>query len=394
MLHLFLHLFNDRADGAPLRTRLAALYALLAAANLGAWCWAAIVFRDHPALLATSVLAWTLGLRHAVDADHIAAIDTVTRKLVQEGKQPLGAGFFFALGHSTVVTLIALAVCFAAALLAAHFDAMKSVGSVIGTAVSASYLFLLALFNLAILVPALCHFRAARRGEPLRPEGLDVLGGGVLARLFRPLVRLASRSWHMYPAGFLFGLGFDTASEVALFGLAALELAKGAPVWSVMVFPALFAAGMALVDTLDGTLMLGASRWARQRPIRKLFYSLTITLVSVLVAFGVAAIETLVLLRERFDLRGWFWDAVGALDDHFGTLGYVVIGLFLGTWLVALAIYRFRRYDDIDVVLMAPARHESPCQPMGSSLEYEPCNTFQVLPASADGLIGKPVSSS
>ena len=368
MLHLITHLFNDRADGpGVLRTKLTTLYVILLAANLGAWCWAWIVFRDHPGLLATSVLAWTLGLRHAVDADHIAAIDTATRKLVQEGKQPIGAGFFFALGHSTVVTLIALAVCFAAATLTTHFDAMKSVGSVIGTIVSASYLFLLALFNVGILVPAVRNFRAAQRGEALRPEGLEVLGGGLLARLFRPLVRLTARSWQMYPVGFLFGLGFDTASEVALFGLAALELAKGAPVWSVMVFPALFAAGMALVDTLDGTLMLGASSWARQRPIRKLFYNLTITLVSVLVASGVAAVETLGLVRERLDLNGWFWDRVGALNAHFGTLGYVIIALFLGTWLVALAVYRFRRYDDIDVVLAPPpgrpARHECLASP-------------------------------
>jgi high-affinity nickel-transport protein len=362
MRHFLTQLFNDRADG-DLRTKLAALYAILIAANLGAWVWASIVFHDHPALLATSLLAWTLGLRHAVDADHIAAIDTVTRKLVHEGKQPIGAGFFFALGHSTVVTLIALAVCFAAALLARHLAGMKSVGSVIGTMVSASYLFLLALFNLAILAPALRNFRAVQRGEPLQPEGLDMLGGGLLARLFRPLVRMASRSWQMYPVGFLFGLGFDTASEVALFGLAALELAKGAPVWSVMVFPALFAAGMALVDTLDGTLMLGVSGWARHKPIRKLFYNLTITLVSVLVALGVAAIETLGLVRERFDMDGWFWDHVAALNDHFGTLGYVIIALFVGTWLVALALYRVRRYDDIDVVLAPPARHDSLASP-------------------------------
>ena len=355
--HRFIQLFNDRADGA-LRPKLAALYAVLAVANLGAWTWAWLVFHDHPALLATSLLAWTLGLRHAVDADHIAAIDTVTRKLVEEGKQPIAAGFFFALGHSTVVTLIALAVCFAAALLSSRFADMKGVGSVIGTVVSASYLFLLGLFNLAILLPSLRNFRAVRRGEVLPPNGLEMLGGGLLARLFRPLVRMASRSWHMYPAGFLFGLGFDTASEVALFGLAALELAKGAPVWSVMVFPALFASSMALVDTLDGTLMLGASRWARDKPIRKLFYNLTVTLVSVLVAFGVAAIEALGLVRERLGMDGWFWDQVAMLNHHFGTLGYVIIALFLGTWLVALAVYRIGRYDETDVVVAPPARHD------------------------------------
>lgn len=344
------HLFNDRAD-QHVRRKLGTLYTLLVAANIGAWAWAFAVFHDQPALLASSVLAWTLGLRHAVDADHIAAIDTVTRKLVQEGKQPIATGFFFALGHSTVVTLIALAVCFAAAALAAHFSAMQSVGGIIGTVVSASYLFALALFNLGVLVPAVRNFRAVQRGEPLRPADLDLLGGGFVSRLFRPLTRLAARSWHMYPAGFLFGLGFDTASEVALFGLAAVELARGAPLWSVMVFPALFASAMALVDTLDGNLMLGASNWARTRPIRKLFYNLTITLVSVLVAFGVAAIETLGLIQERMAPAGWFWDGVVALNDHFDLLGWVIVALFVGTWLVALAVYRIRRYDAIDVVI-------------------------------------------
>ncbi len=358
MFHSFTRLFNDRAD-QPVRAKLHTLYAILVAANLGAWAWAFAVFHDHPAMLATSLLAWTLGLRHAVDADHIAAIDTVTRKLVQEGRQPIATGFFFALGHSTVVTLIALAVCFAAAALAAHFSTMQQVGSLIGTVVSASYLFLLALFNLLILVPAVRNFRAVQRGETLRVTDLALLGGGFIARLFRPLLRLASRSWHMYPAGFLFGLGFDTASEVALFGLAAREMAQGAPLWSVMVFPALFASSMALVDTLDGNLMMTASGWAQRRPIRKLFYNLTITLVSVLVAFGVALVETLGLVRERMDLDGWFWDRVGVLNDHFGTLGYVIVALFLGTWLMALAVYRLKRYDRIEVIVtpvVAPPR--------------------------------------
>jgi high-affinity nickel-transport protein len=352
MLTIITHLFDDQADNPRVgRAKLAVLYAILGAANLGAWAWAWAVFHDRPALLASSVLAWSLGLRHAVDADHIAAIDTVTRKLVLEGKQPISAGFFFALGHSTVVTLIALAVCVAATFLASHFSQMQSVGSVIGTAVSASYLFLLALFNLTLLVPAVRNFRAARRGEALPAAGLNVPGGGLLARLFRPLVRMASRSRHMFPVGFLFGLGFDTASEVALFGLAALELAQGAPLLSVMVFPALFAAAMALVDTLDGTLMLKASSWAQRKPIRKLFYNMTITLVSVLVAFGVAAIETLGFVRERLDLRGAFWDGIASLNDHFGTLGVVIIGLFLGTWMVALLLYRIRGYDDTEVVV-------------------------------------------
>jgi high-affinity nickel-transport protein len=292
-------------------------------------------------------------LRHAVDADHIAAIDNVTRKLMQEGKQPIGAGFFFSLGHSTVVTLMTLAVCVAAAALQSHVAALQSVGGVIGTVVSASYLFLLALFNLSILVSVYRTFRAVQRGEALRQYDLDLLlnGRGLMARLFRPIFRIATRSWHMFPIGFLFGLGFDTASEVALFGLSAAQASQGLSVWTILVFPALFTAGMSLADTTDGALMLGAYGWAFSKPIRKLFYNLTITFVSVAVAFGIAGVESLGLLRERLGLEGGFWDVVGALNDHFGALGYAIIAVFIVSWLVSVAVYKVRRYDDIEVAL-------------------------------------------
>jgi len=350
MTHFLRSIFNDRPGDT--RRKLTALYAFLVAANVGAWIWAVLAFRGHPVLLASAVLAYTLGLRHAVDADHIAAIDNVTRKLMQEGKRPISVGFFFSLGHSTVVTLIAVAVCFAAAALESHFDAMKEIGGIVGTVISASYLFLLALFNLSILIAVYRTFRAVQRGEVLRQFDLDLLlnGRGLLARWFRPLFRIATRSWHMFPMGLLFGLGFDTASEVALFGLAAVQAAKDVPFSTIMVFPALFTAGMSLVDTTDGALMLGAYGWAFTKPIRKLFYNLTITLVSVIVAFGVAGVESLGLMRERLGLEGRFWDAVGALNEHFGALGYAIIGVFVVSWLVSLAVYKIKRYDDIEVV--------------------------------------------
>ena len=351
MLQFILSVFNDRAS--DMRRKLGALYGLLFAANVGVWAWAVLALHGHPALLASAVLAYTLGLRHAVDADHIAAIDNVTRKLMQEGKQPISVGFFFSLGHSTIVTLMAVAVCIAAAALQSHFAAMKSVGGVISTLISASYLFLLALFNLSILLAVYRTFRAVQRGEVLRQYDLDLLlnGRGLMARLFRPVFRIATRSWHMFPIGFLFGLGFDTASEVALFGMAASQASQGLSFWTILVFPALFTAGMSLVDTTDGALMLGAYGWAFTKPIRKLFYNLTITFVSVVVAFGIAGVESLGLLRERLALDGRFWDGVGALNDHFGTLGYAIIAVFIVSWLVSLVVYKVRRYDDIDVAL-------------------------------------------
>jgi high-affinity nickel-transport protein len=348
---LLISIFNDQ--DRDVRRKIGALYAFLVAANVAAWLWAILAFHDHPALLASAVLAYTLGLRHAVDADHIAAIDNMTRKLMQDGKQPISLGFFFSLGHSTMVTLMSLAVCFAATLLQSHLADMKSIGGVISTSVSALYLFVLAFFNLQILRPVWRSFAAVKRGETLRAYDLDLLrnGRGVLARLFRPLFRIATRSWHMFPMGFLFGLGFDTASEVALFGISAAEAAKGVSFWTILIFPALFTAGMSLIDTADGTLMLGAYGWAFTKPIRKLFYNLTITLVSVIVAVAIAGIETLGLLRDKFGLQGGIWDLAGQASQHFGLLGYAIIAVFIASWLISLAVYKLKRYDQIDVVL-------------------------------------------
>ncbi len=243
-----------------LRRRVIGIYALLAVANLGAWAWAVLLFRDHPVLLGTALLAYGFGLRHAVDADHIAAIDNVTRKLMQEGKRPVGIGFFFALGHSTVVVLAAAAVAATATALAGSFEEFKAVGGVIGTSVSALFLFAIAAANIVILRGVWRTFQHVRRGGRYVEEDFDLLlnSRGLLARLFRPLFRLIWTSWHMFPLGFLFGLGFDTATEVAVLGISATQAAQGVSIWSIMVFPALFAAGMSLVDTTDGILMLGA----------------------------------------------------------------------------------------------------------------------------------------
>lgn len=346
-------LFND--GPAAWRSKIAGIYVLLAAFNIGAWAWAFAAFHGQPVLLGTALLAYTFGLRHAVDADHIAAIDNVTRKLLQERRNPLGVGLFFSLGHSTVVVATSVAVALAAATLTTRFSQMKALGSVIGTSVSAFFLLLLAAANMTVLVSVHRTFRAVRRGEPLVEEDLDLLLGnrGLLARLFRPLFRLASRSWHLYPIGLLFGLGFDTATEVALFGISATQASGGMSVWSVMALPLLFTAGMSLVDTTDGILMMGAYRWAFVRPIRKIYYNMTITFVSVLVALVIGSVEALALAAGKLELKGAFWDFVGAAADHFGLLGYFVIGIFLLSWLISALIYRVKRYDEIDVKLSA-----------------------------------------
>ncbi|MEA3089245.1 MAG: nickel/cobalt transporter (NiCoT) family protein [Caballeronia sp.] len=349
MLKQMSQLFNDRPTG--LRHKIAGIYALLLVFNAVAWTWALTAFHGQPALLGTALLAYTFGLRHAVDADHIAAIDNVTRKLLQIDRSPLGAGLFFSLGHSTVVVALTVGVAFAATVLTTHFDDLRGFGGLIGTSVSALFLFVLAIANLVVLASVIRTFRAVRRGEPLVETDLDLLlnNRGVLSRLLRPLLRLVSRSWHLYPVGFLFGLGFDTATEVALFGISAAQASHGLSFWSVLVLPTLFTAGMSLVDTTDGILMLGAYRWAFVRPMRKLYYNITITFVSVVVAVLIGGIEVLGLLQDNFGLKGPFWDSIGSLNEHFGLLGYIVIGIFIVSWIVSIAIYKLRRYDDITV---------------------------------------------
>jgi high-affinity nickel-transport protein len=349
MLSRLAKIFSDSAGNT--RSKIAGIYSVLLGANLLAWIWAFIAFRDHPVMLGTALLAYTFGLRHAVDADHIAAIDNVTRKLMQEGKRPVAAGFFFSLGHSAVVIAISLGVAFTAAALESRFENLKAVGEIISTCPSALFLFIIAGANIVILAAIFQTFKAVKHGAHLVDEDLDILlnSRGLLARLFRPLFGMVTRSWHLLPIGFLFGLGFDTATEGALFGVSAAEASKGLSIWSVMVFPALFTACMSLVDTTDGVLMLGAYGWAFMKPIRKLYYNLTITALSVVVAVAIGGIETLGLIGDNLSLRGWFWDGIGALNDNFGLLGYAIIGIFVAGWMLSAIVYRFKRHDEIEV---------------------------------------------
>jgi high-affinity nickel-transport protein len=343
---------TSAAHAAPsLRRPIIGIYTVLLGVNLAVWAWALMLFRTQPVLLGTAFLAYGFGLRHAVDADHIAAIDNVTRKLMQEGKRPVSVGFFFALGHSSVVLLAAAAIAGTAKALASQMDLAKSIGGVVGTLVSALFLFAIAAMNFFILLAVWRTFQAVRRGAAFQEQDFDLLlnSRGLLARFFRPLFRLITKGWHMFPLGFLFGLGFDTATEVALLGISATEAAKGLSIWSIMVFPALFTAGMSLIDTTDGVLMLGAYNWAFVKPMRKLYYNLTITMVSVVVAVAIGGIEVLGLIGDQLGLGGWFWDGIGALNDNFGSLGFIIIGIFIAAWIVSLVIYRYQGFDEIDV---------------------------------------------
>src|SRR5471032_166281 len=345
MISQLVQIFND--SGTKVRGKLFGIYGVLIAINVLAWVWALVAFRHHPVLLGTALLAYSFGLRHAVDADHIAAIDNATRKLMQEQKRPVAVGFFFSLGHSSVVVLASIAVAFTAATLKEHFEAFKAVGGVIGTSVSALFLLVIALMNLVILRSIYKAWRHVRQGGAYVDDDFDLLlaNRGFLARIFRPLFRLVTRGWHMYPLGFLFGLGFDTSTEIALLGISASQASQGLSPWSIMVFPLLFSAGMSLVDTLDGHLMLGAYGWAYLKPIRKIYYNMTITLVSVVVAVIISSIEALGLIADQLELKGDFWGFIGNLNDSFGMLGYIIIGIFVASWAASVLLYRLKGFD-------------------------------------------------
>ena len=332
---------------APLKPRIIILFSGLLIANLLVWLWALLTFGDKPVLLGTCALAYVLGLRHAVDPDHIAAIDNVTRKLMQEGKKPLTVGLFFALGHSTLICVAVWLIAITARSFDdATFADWRDYGGLFSTLFSASFLFIIALFNFGVFINVVKTARLIRMGKEWSEEELNraLNGRGLIARLMRPLFQLISRGWHMFPLGFLFGLGFDTATEISLFGIAAAEAAGGCcTLISVMIFPALFTVGMALVDTLDGVLMVGAYQWAYLNPRRKIVYNLIITGLSVIVALGIGLIEVLGLVHEKLDLTGAFWDHVGMIWEHFGDLGFGIIGIFALAWGVSWFLSRPNR---------------------------------------------------
>lgn len=332
----------------------AATCALPVAGNAAAWVWAWAAFADRPALLGTALLAYTLGVRHAFDADHIAAIDNVVRKLMQEGRRSHSVGLFFSLGHSTIVGCVTIAIALAAAAAHSRLAELRMAAGAIGTAVSALFLVGIGVANLLVLKAMWSALERARGGESIVEKDLHSLprGGGPLARIYRPVLRLVSRPSHMYPVGFLFGLGFDTASEVALLGIAATQTGQGISLGSMLILPAMFAAGMCLMDTADSALMTGVYGWAFVSPIRKLWYNLTITAASVAVAFFIAALESLALLGGALDSSGRAWIFIRKLNDNLACFGLVAVGIFVASWILSRLVYRARGYAE------PPARAE------------------------------------
>jgi high-affinity nickel-transport protein len=304
------------------------------------------------------VTAYTLGMRHAFDADHIAAIDNTTRKLMGEGERPLSVGFWFSLGHSSIVFALALLLSLGVKALAGPVrddnSQLHSVTGMIGTTVSGVFLYLIAGINLLILVGIWKVFRRMRTGhfdEAALEEQLD--NRGLMNRLLGRLMKSISKPWQMYPLGMLFGLGFDTATEIALLVLAGSGAASGLPWYAILCLPVLFAAGMSLLDTIDGSFMNFAYGWAFSKPVRKVFYNLTITGLSVAVALIIGTVELLGLLAEKLALHGVFWDWVAGLDLN--VLGFVIVGLFFVTWIVAMAVWKFGRIEEKWTAGLRPA---------------------------------------
>jgi nickel/cobalt transporter (NiCoT) family protein len=252
------------------------------------------------------------------------------------------------------VWLGTIIIAVAAAAFRDKLDAFRSIGGIAGTLVSASFLFAIAIMNIFIFAAIYKTFRRVKAGGAYAEEDLNVLlsGGGFISRIFRPLFRTVSQSWHMYPLGLLFGLGFDTATEIGLLGLSAAGASQGMSLWSILVFPALFAAGMSLVDTTDSVLMLKAYGWAFVKPVRKLYYNMTMTFVSVLVALIIGSLETLNLIGDKLELKGSFWEGIGAINEKFGLFGYVIIGLFVATWAISVLFYRLMGYDRLEPILI------------------------------------------
>jgi high-affinity nickel-transport protein len=321
----------------PALGKIAWTYVFLFAFNAGEWLAAFAAFRSHPVLLGTALLAYTFGLRHAVDADHIAAIDSVTRKLMHDGARPVTVGLYFSLGRSTVVVLLTVVIAVAANAVRNYVPALRVGGGVVGTAISALFLLAIAIVNAGVLLDVLRAHGRARRGQAHDDNALDapILQGGFLGRIFRPVLAMVDASWKMYPLGVVFDLGFDTATEVALLGIAAIEAGNALPVAAIMMFPLLFAAGMSLLDTTDGMLMLGAYGWAFVRPDRKLFYNMIVTLLSIFAALFVGGIEALDLLGNHLRFSGGIWSAIDAANGNSGTLGCAIVRLFAVSWIVS-----------------------------------------------------------
>jgi high-affinity nickel-transport protein len=325
--------------------RLAALYGFVAALHVLGWGLYLHYAGAYPSLVGLGFVAYMFGLRHAFDADHIAAVDDTVRFMLQKGKSPLGVGFFFSLGHATIVLGLSIAIAYAAGAVKRGLPQLQGIGGILGASVSGTFLWVIGILNLLVLFDILKVWHHAKSGQHSHAHLEELLAQrGLLNRLFGGrLSKLMNHSWQMYPLGLLFGLGFDTASEVGLLAMTAGASAGNLPAPAVLCLPILFAAGMCMMDTTDGVLMSKAYNWAFLNPLRKIFYNLTTTGLSVVVALVIGSIELLQVFVSMARLHGPFFDFIARLD--FGALGYLIVGMFLFAWGLSVAVWKFGRLE-------------------------------------------------
>ena len=341
------------------RIRLAGLYGSIGLPHVLGWGLYLHFAHRYAALIGLGFATYVFGLRHAFDADHIAAVDDTVRYLRQQGRRPLGIGFFFSLGHATIVLGLALGICFAAGAVKVHLPGLREIGSVIGTGVSGLFLWLIGILNLMVLLDILNVWKKARSGLHDHAHLEQLLSQrGLLNRLFGGRAqRLIRHSWQMYPLGLLFGLGFDTASEVALLAMTAAASTRDLPVGAVLSLPILFAAGMCLMDTTDGVLMSKAYNWAFLNPLRKIYYNLLTTTLSIAVALVIGTIELIQVLIQTLGLKSEIFDTIATWD--FAMLGYLIVGLFLASWALSVALWKFGGFEQRHAMGVAVHRPEA-----------------------------------
>jgi high-affinity nickel-transport protein len=329
------------------KVKIAIIFAVLIGITAFGFSAAFVIGKIAVVLAGLGIVAYVFGLRHGVDADHIAAIDNTTRKLMQEGKRPCTVGMWFSLGHSTVVVALIVALVFATRAITSNIAALQSTGAVIGTLVSGSFLWIIGFINAVIVIGIYKIFQTLKQGK-LNQQELDNLleNRGFMNRFFRPLFKVINKPWQIFPVGVLFGLGFDTASEVALIAISVgIGVSTSIPLYYILILPLLFTCGMVTVDTADGVAMRLAYGWAFLNPIRKIYYNLTVTVISVLVAWAIGSVELLQVLVSELNLNGGFWSWLSALN--FEMIGFGIIGIFVFSWLLSFGYWRYKKYDKL-----------------------------------------------
>lgn len=336
---------NLRVSNAE-KAKIGMVYAAIGTVTAFSILAATIIGHLSPILNGLGIVAYVLGLRHGVDADHIAAIDNTTRKLIQQGKPRFTVGTWFSLGHSTIVVGLIAFIVFVTRSVIGSIPALQSWGSIAGTLISGGFLFIIGLLNVIIVFGVYHLFKQARQGRMNEQQLEEFMANrGFLNRAFRPLFKFVSDAWQIYPIGVLFGLGFDTATEVALIAISVgVGVSSAVPLWQILVLPLLFTCGMVLTDTSDGVTMRCAYAWAFLTPLKKVFYNLTVTVMSVLVAFVIGGIEVAQVLGMELNLSGGFWNTLENLD--FETMGFAIVAIFVITWVSAYAVWKYKKFGD------------------------------------------------